>query len=117
MSIAEESLRMSGLFEAELLTELMMRHWNHPHANDLEYRTALLETAADILRLAISGTSVIDGVQPDKMNLVAALWCAEINFIDGFHEVNSPIVEQRKAWTDAVRRAVPSCFCDPDFLV
>ncbi|HEY2759871.1 MAG TPA: hypothetical protein VGI75_03990 [Pirellulales bacterium] len=117
MSIAEESLRMSGLFEAELLTELMMRHWNHPHANEPEYRTALLETASEILRLAISGTSAIDGVRSDKMNLVAALWCAEINFIDGFHEIDSANIEQRKAWTEAVRRAVPSCFCDPDFLV
>jgi hypothetical protein len=68
MSIAEESLRMSGLFEAELLTELMMRHWNHPLANELEYRTALLETAAEILRLAIS--SLLYGARRSTLSIV-----------------------------------------------
>jgi len=117
MSIAEESLRLSGLFEAELLTELMLRHWNHPHCDESAFRSALLETAAEILRLAITGTSLIDSLPSDKMNLVAALWCAEVNSIDNGTDNPPPIIELRRAWTDAVRRAVPSCFCDPDDLV
>jgi hypothetical protein len=45
-SIAKACLRMTGLFEAELLTELILRHWGHPLASDGEYRSQLLEAAA-----------------------------------------------------------------------
>lgn len=116
MSIAEESFRYSGLFEAELLLELMMRYWNHPHADNTIFRTNLLETAVEVLRLAIAGTSSVEGVKPEKMNLVAAIWCAEVLALDGVQEDSIATAELRKQWTEKVRRAVPSCFCDPDML-
>ena len=37
MSIAKESLRMTGLFEAEVLVELMLRHWKHLLATDRDF--------------------------------------------------------------------------------
>lgn len=45
-SIAKACLQMTGLFEAELLTELMLRFWNHPLAEDEDFRSSLLEAAA-----------------------------------------------------------------------
>ena len=47
MSIARASLKLSGLFEAELLLELMLRYWNHPLADDRDFRNNLLENAAE----------------------------------------------------------------------
>jgi hypothetical protein len=116
MSIAEESLRFSGLFEAELLVELMLRQWQHPHASDQVFRNALLERGVEILHLAIDGTSLIDGLQAEKMNLVAAVWCAEVLSLDGVQDDPPAIIEQRRNWTHTLRRAVPSCFCDPKLL-
>ena len=116
MSIAQKSLEFSGLYEVELLVELMLRHWGHPHAGDAAFRNALLETAVEILRLAVSGKNVIDGLKPDKMNLVAAVWYAESNWIGDAHDDPPQVLKKRKAWTEKVRRAIPSCFCDPDLL-
>jgi len=116
MSIAQKSLELSGLYEVELLVELMLRYWGHPHAEDAAFRNALLETAVEILRLAVSGTSVVEELKPDKMNLVAAVWCAETNWIGDSLDRSSELLKQRQVWTDKVRHAVPSCFCDPDFL-
>ncbi len=116
MTIAEESFRFSGLFEAELLLELMLRYWNHPRADDPLFRSNLLENAAEILRLAISGSSLVDGVAAEKMNLVAEIWCAEVSSLDGVQEDSVEVVDKRHRWTETLRRSVPSCFCEPDSL-
>ncbi len=116
MSLAEESLRITGLFEAELLVELMLRHWNKPHAENPTFRASLLESCAEILQLAVNGTSLIEGLKPEKMNLVAAAWCAEASALDHVEGETQEVIEQRHQWVDRLRRAVPSCFCDPKFL-
>jgi len=117
MSIAKLSLKFTGLFEAELLVELMLRYWKHPWAADKDYRSALLETAAEALRGAIAGEELILGLPPKAMSLVAAIWYVESNSLDrGDDECTPAIRRSRQRWLDAVRRAVPSCFCDPGRL-
>jgi hypothetical protein len=116
ISVAERSLQFSGLFEVELLVELMLRQWGHPHADDPDFRNDLLETAVEILRAAVAGTSHIEGLKPEKMNLVSAIWCAEVISIDDNQDDEAAVIERRKSWTEAVRRVIPSCFCDPDLL-
>ena len=59
-SIAKDCLRFTGLFEAELLTELILRQWRHPHAASAEYRSNLLESAAEVLRASIRGERLFD---------------------------------------------------------
>jgi hypothetical protein len=113
MSIAEESLRLTGIFEAELLVELMLRYWEHPYADEPDFRHDLLEAAAQVLQAAVIGQTFIDDVPSEKMNLVAAVWYAETNSLDAGH---SPEIEQRRIWADRVRHAVPSCFCNPQSL-
>ncbi len=115
MSIAEESLRLTGLFEAELLLELMLRYWEHPLRDDRTFRNDLLERAVEMLRLATSGTSVLDGVSPSNMNFVAAVWCAECSNLTG-PPADSQHFRERQNWLDAIRHGLPSCFCDPGLL-
>jgi hypothetical protein len=115
MSVVGESLRMTGLFEAELLLELMLRYWDHPLSDDSTFRNDLLEKATEMLRLAASGTKVLEGISPRNMNLVAAVWCAESTDLAGPVE-EIEFADQRQQWLDTVRHAVPSCFCDPDLL-
>jgi hypothetical protein len=50
------------------------------------------------------------------MNLVAAVWCAEWNGIGATDNEPIPFAEDRDTWLEAVRRALPSCFCNPDLL-
>jgi hypothetical protein len=107
-SIPARCLAMSGLFEAELLTELMLRHWKHPFAQDTHFRQQLLETAADVLRASDKGEKFLEDVPPAEMNLVAALWYAEWNSVAETREEPSA---ERKAWLETVRKTVPSCFC------
>jgi hypothetical protein len=114
MSIVEESLRLTGLFEAEVLLELMLRYWEHPFCDDRTFRNELLERAVEMLRLAVSGTSVLAGVSAPNMNFIAAVWCAELSSLSG--PGNPAKAKRRQRWLDAVRRAVPSCFCDPGLL-
>ncbi len=112
-SIPARCLAMSGLFEAELLTELMLRFWNHPFADDVGYRQHLLETAAEVLRASNKGEKFLEDVPATEMNLVAALWYAEWNSASDTPEAET---QGRKAWLDAVRKAVPSCFCKQNRL-
>ena len=70
--IAKVSLDFTGLYESELLTELMLRFWNHPNADDADFRNTLLETAAEALRAAVAGQQLIEGLAPNQMNLVSA---------------------------------------------
>lgn len=112
-SIPAKCLAMSGLFEAELLTELMLRYWKHPLAEDANYRQELLEAAAGVLRAAVKGEKFIEDLPAAEMNLVAALWYAEWNGTVDSAEAGAAA---RIAWLDAVRKALPSCFCSQDFL-
>lgn len=115
MSIADESLRCSGLFEAEALVELMLRYWKHPHADDHDFRNNLLEGAAEALRLAISGQRLIEDIEPEDTNLVAAIWYVEWSSVTDMPEDDPEAIARRK-WLDAVRQSLPSCFCDPEDL-
>lgn len=115
LSVAQKSLALCQTFEAELLLELMLRHWNHPLANDSEFRNHLIETVTAILDEAVRGTTFIKGVLPADMNFVAALYYAELLAC----EVSIDLPQQRglrEAWLATVRRCLPSCFCDPGLL-
>ena len=115
-SIAKACLQLTGLFEAELLTELILRFWNHPLAEDAEFRSALLEAAAEALRSSVSGERLFDDLEPKNVNFVAALWYAESANIGDQSQSTEPQVELRRKWLDALVRALPSCFCNPDAL-
>jgi hypothetical protein len=106
-------LAFSGLFEAELLIELMLRYWNHPLAADAEFRNHLLESAAEVLRASIAGQQFMEDLPPKHMNFVAAVWYVEWSALHN-GEVERKV--QRRKWLDKVHKAVPSCFCPPDGL-
>lgn len=115
-SIAKACLRLTGLFEAELLTELLLRFWNHPQANDAEYRSALLEAASEVLRASIGGERLFEDLEPKNVNFVAAVWYAESVSVDEPGEATASERKLRRKWLNAVLRALPSCFCNPDLL-
>src|ERR1700683_3539988 len=112
-SVASQCLALSGLFEAELLLELMLRHWGHPFANDSDFRVQLLEAAVEFLKISIDGKVLIEGIPPDQMNLVLAIWYAEWSSVNSGE--NERVIE-RTQWLEMVKRAIPSCFCDQDNL-
>jgi len=111
--VARKSLELTGLFEAELLVELMLRFWQHPLADDREFRNDLLEKTAEILRQAVAGVRVMEVVRAENTNFVAAMWYGEWT---ATQELIGESVEGRKRWLDTVQRAMPSCFCNPDDL-
>lgn len=116
MNIAKKSYRLAGLFEAELLVELMLRYWEHPCADDSEFRNNLLESAIEGLRLASEGQPIMEGLAARSTNLVAAIWVAEAMAIaEGSSDERER--EARDRWCNVVRRSVPSCFCDPQDLI
>ncbi len=108
-SIASRCLALSGLFEAELLLELMLRHWSHPFADNLDFRNQLLEAAVEFLRASVDGKTLLEGIPPDQMNLVMALWYAEWSSVNSGENER---VGERTQWLENVKRAIPSCFCD-----
>jgi hypothetical protein len=117
MSTAEESWRFCGLFEAELLLELMLRYWRHPLADKKEYRNELIESATEVLEASVGGTRLMEDVPPEQMNFVAAVWYAEWAGLQAAASEIAP--RERKArekWLNVLRRAVPSCFCDQNDL-
>jgi hypothetical protein len=118
MSIAKDSLKFCSMFEGELLAELMLRYWHHPLAENAEFRNDLIEDAAKVLRVSIKGDKLIDGLPPEHMSFVAALWYAEWSCLQNAYtnEDMQPVFQQREAWLHALRNAVPSCFCDPKDL-
>jgi hypothetical protein len=116
MSIAEESLRYAGLFEAELLVELMLRFWHHPSADDSDYRNHLLENAVEALRLAVAGQGLLEGIAAADTNLVAAIWYVEWQSLANATETEGKEFHARQQWLETVRRTLPSCFCDPEEL-
>jgi hypothetical protein len=113
-SVAKKSLDLTSLFEAEVFVRLMLWRWNHPYADDEEYANGLLESAAEALRSAIRGEGLVEGVPPADMNFVAAVWYAEQCAVET--ETDITTIPPREAWLIAVRRALPSCFCDPSDL-
>jgi hypothetical protein len=111
--VAKKCLDLSGLFEAEVLIELMLRYWQHPLAADRDFRNGLLEGAADVLRACVAGQRVMADLPPKKMNFIAAVWYVEWNALaSGADDPQG----QRQAWLEAVRKSIPSCFCPPDRL-
>ena len=115
-SIAKESLRFTGMFEAELLTELMLRYWKHPNADDADFRSALLESAAEVLRASVAGERLFEDLAPRNVNLVAAIWYAESVSLEQPAEMTTAEQKLRRKWVNTVLRAIPSCFCNPEFL-
>jgi hypothetical protein len=114
-SIAEKSLEITSLFEAEVFVWMMLKVWNHPLAEDKEFANGLLEDASEALRAAAGGQELVAGIPPASLNLVAAVWYAENCAIDSA-DVDSSALPARRAWLATVRRALPSCFCDPSDL-
>jgi hypothetical protein len=112
-SLAQKCLAFSGLFEAELLIELMLRHWQHPLAGDRAFREQLVEGAAEALRVSIAGQVLIEDIPPEKMNFVAAVWYVEWSALQSGAEDAD---DKRQSWLESIRRAIPSCFCSPDEL-
>jgi hypothetical protein len=113
MSIAKKCLAFTGLFEAELLIELMLRNWAHPSAADAGFRNDLLEGAAEALRASVAGQQLMADVPPKHMNFVAATWYVEWSALaSGAKDPRG----KRKTWLKKIRRAIPSCFCPPDSL-
>lgn len=107
-SIVENSLTASGLFDAEVLTELLLWRWDHPLKNDAEFRENLLEDAATALRRAVAGEQFIESVPAAEMNLIAAIYYVEWNsLMNGGEDPTGA----RRQWLDRVRRSLPSCFC------
>jgi hypothetical protein len=111
-SVAKKCLEMTSLFEAELLVRLMLHEWKHPFAQDEEFANGLLESASEALRSAVQGDQLIEDIPPKSLNFVAAVWYAEQCAVD--HEAgDAKSSEERIRWLMAVRRALPSCFCNP----
>ena len=110
-SIAKESLAMVGLFEAEVLTELLLWRWDHPLKSDAEFRNNLLEDAATALRRAIDGEQLIESVPPAEMNLIAAVYYVEWNSLASGEKDPAG---GRERWLECVRRSLPSCFCSQE---
>jgi len=112
-SIAQKSFDLAGMFEAEVLTELLLWRWNHPLRHDAEFRNNLLEDAAAALRRAISGERLFDSVPAPETNLIAAICYAEWSSLeDGAEDPGG----ERHGWLEGLRRSLPSCFCAQEDL-
>lgn len=107
-SLAKRSFALTGLFEAEVLTDLLLWRWDHPYKLDAEFRHTLLENAAEVLRRSIVGERLMETVPPAEMNLIAALYYVEWSaLVDGDDDPDGA----RHEWLNKVRRSLPSCFC------
>jgi hypothetical protein len=115
-SLAKLSLQLTGLFEAEVLVELMLRQWKHPLTDQAEFRDQLLEQATDVLTAAAAGEIVLDDMKPENIGLIAAICIAEKVTLGTDDSISEAELAARQAWLDAVHKALPSCFCDPDLL-
>lgn len=116
MSIAEKSFQITGLYEAELLVELMLKFWEHPFADNSEYRQNLLESAAEVLRSSMSGIPLHPNLKPDEMNLVAAIWVVESNSLQMDRPLSVSEVSAREIWLRKIEKSLPACFCSPNEL-
>ena len=90
----------------------MLWRWGHPLADDQGFANDLVEGAADVLGKCVrGGERLLEDVDPRDMNFVAAAWYVEWVAVSGTPGIDPD--GKRKAWLDAVRRALPSCFCNP----
>ena len=105
---------ISGTFEFELLIELMLKHWEHPLAADDEFRNDVMESAASVLHQAAEGEAPTSDMRPNDVNLIFSVWHVESLFVAA--EPDSDLKKSRERWLDAIKRSLPSCFCDPEFL-
>ena len=94
----------------------MLREWKHPLAADADFQQALLESAAEILRASINGNVLSEDILPENMNLISAIHLAEATTLASNPEIGVEERAARHTWLDAVRRSIPSCFCDPGLL-
>jgi len=119
-SNAERSLTICSLFESEVLVWLLLRNWHHPLTDDGEFRNQLLETATSVLDTAATGPQdsvFIEGLPASDMNLIAAIWYAENRALEDSETESGGDRGVRVRWLEAVRRALPSCFCPQDRLL
>ena len=116
MSLAEDALKFASIFEGELLTQLMLIQWKLPFSDDEEFRSQLLESAAEVLQASVDGEILIEDLPPESMNLVAALWYAEWRHVEDAQGQQAADINDRSTWLDNIRHALPSCFCNPDLL-
>src|SRR6185503_17670639 len=98
MSVVQRCIGFSGLFEAELLTELMLRYWRHPLADDGAFRSNLLETAAEVLQQAAAGEQLIESLSPENTTLVAAIWYAEWSQLNSPQSADPTQASERRQW-------------------
>lgn len=110
----DAAIRFCGLYEAELLVELMLRFWNHPNAADRDFRNYLVEAAAELLDRSRQGERFFENIEPRDMNFVAAVWYVESCQVTDMREADAT---KRTEWLEEVRRSIPACFCDPDNLM
>jgi hypothetical protein len=108
------AIALCGIYEAELLVDLMLRYWQHPLATDDEFANFLVETAAEILERAKKGERFFEEFPPEEMNFVAAVWYAETCQLSDSNEAQT---EKRREWLAKVRHSLPACFCDPTDLI
>ena len=116
-SIARQSLRLTGCFEAELLVSLLLGKWAHPLANDAQFALSLLESAAEVLQASVDGQRLFREISPANVNLVAALWFSEATALSADPTIEPAECAAREAWLETLRRSIPSCFCEPDMLL
>ena len=112
-TVAKQSLQLCGLFEAEILVELLLRCWGHPLADDQDFRNYLLESACEVLGRSVGGETFLQELSPPDMNFVAAVWYSEWAGVSACGEG----VDARQEWLEDIRRALPSCFCSPRDLL
>ena len=116
---AVKSLAICPLCESELLIWLMLRNWNHPLAEDSEYRLQLLESATEVLIAAVDqgdNQVFVKGVPAKDMNLIAAIWYAESLAVENLRPAEDEQFNARAQWLNKITQALPSCFCAVDDL-
>ncbi|MAD80262.1 MAG: hypothetical protein CMJ50_05370 [Planctomycetaceae bacterium] len=114
-NVAKRCLAICPLFEGELLLELILRHWNHPFADEELFRQQLLETATEVLMTSSDSSCqhvFIDELPPQQMNFISAIWYVEFCAVQDDDRQR----ELRERWLAEVRRCLPSCFCPLDLL-
>lgn len=114
-SIAERSLDMAGLFEAEVFVRLMLKVWKHPFAENNDFAEGMLEAAAEALAASTRGQQLIEEIPPADFNFVAAVWYAEQCALQSDY-ADPKASKARIKWLSTVRRTLPSCFCNPSDL-
>lgn len=94
----------------------MLRYWDHPLADDRDYRSALVEAAAEVLRASAEGEKLFEDLKAQNVNFVAAMCYAESLTINSPSDVSATERDLRQQWLDKIQRVIPSCFCNPDML-